>query len=111
MSYTYINLPDAMRRLRDNKSMYKRLLGMFLKSTEFAAFEEAIAAGNMEAAGNIAHAIKGLAGNLSLMQLFETSTALMHECRAGAAKPESLAAYRAALTATIAEVEAYIAES
>lgn len=109
MEDKYMDLEEGLARIRGNVSLYKRLLGIFLASPEFDAFEAAIAANDIPQAANVAHGIKGMVGNLSLTALFNTSMTLMNELRQGVLDQNSLAAYRDAFIKTKEEVTAYIA--
>lgn len=104
----YMNTTEALDRLRGNEMLFKRLLEIFLKSPEFDQFEEVLASGDIPKAADAAHGIKGMTGNLSLTELFETSTKLMNELRAGVVDEGSLAAYRDALVKTRDAVNAYL---
>lgn len=106
----YLDMEDGLARLRGNTSLYKRTLQMFLKSTEFQALEDAIAAGDDQKAGEIAHGIKGMTGNLSMPELFHKSTILMSSYRAGGASESDIDAYRDAYEKTRTAVEEKIAE-
>ena len=99
-SSKYVDVENGLSRVRGNKSLYKRMLSMFLDSGEFASLEEHLSNNDYEAAGNSAHAIKGITGNLSLTALFEVSTALMGELRNGAPSPETVQLYETALEKT-----------
>jgi HPt (histidine-containing phosphotransfer) domain-containing protein len=97
----YVNEAEGMARLRNNANLYKRMLGLFVKSPEFAAFEEAYAAGDITRAGEVAHAIKGSSGNLSLTRVFELTNQMMLEMRQGVDNKELVAEYRDALEKTL----------
>jgi hypothetical protein len=56
----------------------------------------------------VAHAIKGLTGNLALTPLFEESTSLMNQLREGAYEEATLQNYRTILTETRDEVKKLI---
>lgn len=106
----YIDLEAGLARIRGNKKIYLRMLGLFVNSPEFAKLEEALAAGDNAAAGDVAHAIKGMSGNLDLPQVFRLSADLMNQLRQGEAEPATLAEYREALDATLEEVKAVMAK-
>lgn len=106
----YINLQEALGRLGGNQALYVKLLGKFMQSTEFSAMEDALAQQDYAAAAEFAHAIKGITGNLSLTALFEYSTELMNQLRAGAPDPDTLAQYRDALEKTRQAVQQLIDE-
>ncbi|MDR1605005.1 MAG: Hpt domain-containing protein [Gracilibacteraceae bacterium] len=104
-----INTDSGLQRLRGNKKLYRRMLQMFLDGPECGRLEDALA-GADPAAADAAHTVKGMAGNLSLDALFETSTILMNELRTGATAPAAAAAYRDALAQTRDAARALIAE-
>lgn len=83
---------------------------MFEASEEFDKFEAALAEGDNPKAGDVAHAIKGMTGNLSMTALFEASTVLMTELRDNICNDQHIAAYRDALQKTRARVETLKAE-
>ena len=97
----YINLEEGLSRIRGNKALYARMLGMFLDNKEAGMLEESLAGGDLAGAGHIAHAIKWMTGNLSLTLLFETSTALMESLHEGKRDEAIISAYRDALEKTI----------
>lgn len=106
----YIDLDAALARIRGNRKLYRRMLGLFTQSTEFAALEESLSAGDLNKAGEYAHSIKGMTGNLTLTKVFEASTLLMNELRQGILNDETVAAYRDALAKTRVYVDEVIAE-
>lgn len=107
----YVDMDSALNRVRGNKMLYRKMLDMFLSSKEFDALEEALGAGDNQRAGEIAHAIKGMTGNLSFTKLFETSTELMNQMRQGGdADPDTLASYREAFATTFSMVKELAAE-
>jgi HPt (histidine-containing phosphotransfer) domain-containing protein len=81
----YLDMADAMKRLGGMKSIYTGLLRKFLDNTEIDALRRAEAAGNNKEIGESAHAIKGLAANLSLPALTEAAAALNTAMRNGEA--------------------------
>ena len=106
----YIDLESGLGRLRGNKKLYKRMLGMLKVSEDFAAFEAGIAAGDMQRAEAHIHSIKGMTGNLSLTALFDLSAALNAQLRDGAYSLTTLEEYRKAYTATMGFVDLLLAE-
>lgn len=79
----YIDLTTGLGRVRDNKSLYAKMLGLFLKNTEFQQLDEQLAAGDLVEAERVAHAIKGMTGNLSLESVFHLSTEMMNQLKSG----------------------------
>ena len=103
----YIDIDAGLARIRGNKNLYKRMLGLFAVSDEFAKLEEAIENKDAETSGNIAHAIKGMSGNLSLDDVFHLSETLMGKFRAGKFDEELIAEYRKSLAITLDIIEDY----
>jgi HPt (histidine-containing phosphotransfer) domain-containing protein len=106
----FINLKEGLGRVRDNRKLYRKMLGFFMNSGEFAALEESLEQKDYGKAADVAHAIKGMTGNLGFTELFKLSTKLMDELRQGVADEDSLAAYRTAYSLTKKHVEDLIVE-
>jgi HPt (histidine-containing phosphotransfer) domain-containing protein len=107
----YVDMEAGLARVRGNMVIFKKMLGMFLQSKEFAAFEESLEKKDYPKAAEVAHAIKGLTGNLALTSLFEESTKLMNQLREGTYDEETIRSYRSALTETRTHVEGILASS
>jgi HPt (histidine-containing phosphotransfer) domain-containing protein len=106
----YINLKEGLGRVRDNKKLFRRMLGMFMESGEFAVMEDFLMQKDYAKAADAAHAIKGMTGNLGLTELFKISTRMMEELRQGDTAEESQADFRAAYSQTRKYVEEVMAE-
>ena len=105
-----INVKEGLSRVRDNKKLYRRMLGMFLESGEFASLEEYLAQKDFPKAADSAHTIKGITGNLSLTALFNISTKMMEDLRQGVTSDEAEASLRAAYSQTRLYVEEVMKE-
>lgn len=101
----YVDIESALARVRGNKTLYRRMLGLFLQSAEFDRFEAALSQKDYSQAADAAHGIKGMTGNLAMNLLFATSTELVQQLRQGPPDEDTLARYRAALSGTRAVVE------
>jgi HPt (histidine-containing phosphotransfer) domain-containing protein len=106
----YIQLVEALKRVNNSKMLYGRMLQMFLDSKEVPALKAALQGEDWHRGAELAHAIKGVAGNLGFGPLFETSAELMTQMREGAPKQESVQAYEEALAGTRAAAEALLPE-
>lgn len=106
----YVNLDEGLGRVRGNKKIFKRMLGLFLNSAEIPAFEEAMAAKDYAKAGEVSHGIKGMTGNLGLTAVFEQSNQLMVELRQDIVNEELLAQYRKSVEITTECVKDILAE-
>ena len=107
----YIDVEEGLARVRGNKSLYIKMLNMLLNSKEFDAFEISLANNDYEEAGNVAHGIKGMTGNLSLSLLFKYSTELMNQLRNGAPNEDTVAVYRETFINTKKAVQEYIEQN
>ena len=79
-----IDVDDALSRVMGNEQLLERLLRMFASNTGVAAIDAAIAAHDVEAAEAASHTLKGTAGNLSIMPVYELATRQCDLFRAGA---------------------------
>ena len=101
----YINIDSGLARIRGNKVIYKKMLMLFLQSEEFNALEQALTEQNLPKAADVAHAIKGITGNLSLPLLFGISTKILGQLREGEVSQTDIAEYRIILKETRQLVE------
>jgi len=106
----YIDIETALSRVRGNKVIYKKMLGMFLQNTSFADLENALSQKDYPKASEIAHGIKGLTGNLGMNIVFEESSKLMVQMRSGAPDEQDLKNYREALVKTREYAEKLVTE-
>lgn len=104
-----IDVDDALARLMQNEGLLSRLLSAFLQDGNFARLQEALAKGDVSGAFTAAHTLKGVAGNLSLRDLFARVSEVVECLRSGdlgaAAEkmPAVEAAYRKVADALSAE--------
>ncbi len=106
----YVDLQGGLDRVRGNKTLYRRMLGLFINSQEFAQLEQALPARDCEDLARIAHGIKGMTGNLSLTKLFEDSTAMMNRFREGVYDEAAVALYQETLKQTLVYVDEVMQE-
>jgi HPt (histidine-containing phosphotransfer) domain-containing protein len=84
-----IDAKSGLARVGGSESLYKKLLAKFEGSVDMAAFDTSIATKDYVKAGEIVHAAKGVAGNLSLTDFFEHSSKLMEQLRGGGTPVDS----------------------
>ena len=65
------NVDEGLARCMNNEAFYLRLVGMETADKNFEGMRAALAAGDVHAAFEAAHAIKGAAGNLALTPIYE----------------------------------------
>ncbi|MHB9291050.1 hypothetical protein Holit_00121 [Hollandina sp. SP2] len=66
----YINVEEGLKRVMHNKTLYVKLLCKLKADTHFTDLTAALQVKDYENAQTAAHAIKGMAANLSLTELF-----------------------------------------
>ncbi|MDO4542086.1 MAG: Hpt domain-containing protein [Bacillota bacterium] len=66
-----IDYETTMERFLNNKDTYLRLLKMFFADDNLAKLSQALAAGNLDAAFEAAHTLKGVCGNLGLSPMYD----------------------------------------
>jgi HPt (histidine-containing phosphotransfer) domain-containing protein len=81
----YLDMEDALKRLGGMKTIYTGLLRKFLENTAIADLQAAEQTGDATEISNAAHAIKGLAANLSLPALQTSASDLNAAIRDGEA--------------------------
>ncbi len=62
---------EGLQRCMGNEALYLRLVGRFLEDSSFANLKAAIEVNDLEKAFQLAHALKGVLGNLSLTPLYD----------------------------------------
>lgn len=78
-----IDYVDAMDRFGDNADLYERLAMKYLDDSHLVALQAAIEARNFSDGYSEAHALKGVAGNLSFKNLYEAATLVSDALYAG----------------------------
>lgn len=83
LSKAGIDVNDGIHRFNDNKELYEHFLFSFPEDEHYENMLAAIQAGNVEECFQQAHALKGIAGTVSLNQLHTNIIPLVEEFRAG----------------------------
>lgn len=78
-----IDYVDAMDRFGDNAELYERLALKYLNDSHLVGLQAAIEAGNFSDGYSEAHALKGVAGNLSFKDLFHCAALVSDALYAG----------------------------
>jgi HPt (histidine-containing phosphotransfer) domain-containing protein len=105
----YINFDEGIKRLMNNTRLYAKLLGKFKTDTNLADLEARLAAGDLEKAQVSAHTLKGLAANLSLIELFERTRDLESQIKEGALQEGALDTLKGVYEETIKKADELIA--
>jgi len=77
-----VQTEEGLSRCLNNEAFYFRLIGMAVEDAAFEKLEEAVAAGDLTAAFEAAHSLKGVTGNLSLAPLYEPLSEMTELLRA-----------------------------
>lgn len=72
-----INVKEALNRLMGSEALFERLLKKFVATDYCEPIEQAISLKDAQAAADASHALKGVAGNLSITGVYELSS---HQC-------------------------------
>jgi PAS domain S-box-containing protein len=82
---TPIDMKNAMQRFNNDKEFFKEMLREFLNyiPEQVLKLEEASMAGNLSEVQKTAHSIKGAAGNLSAVKVYETSIEIEKKAKNG----------------------------
>jgi len=107
----YIDLETGLPRVANNEALYKKLVGKFEASVDIAGYDEALTMKDFNKAGEIVHAAKGIAGNLSLAAFYDNSVVLMDQLRGGEAPvQENADAFKALYFETVLAINNYISD-
>jgi HPt (histidine-containing phosphotransfer) domain-containing protein len=107
----YVDMADGVKRVMNNVKLYIKLLAKFRDDTKSDDIEAALAAGDMDKARDAVHTLKGVAANLSLIELFKQSLELETQIKAGTVNPAQIETVKTVFAATIQEVNKVIAEN
>ena len=106
----HINVEEGMGRVLKNKKLYARLLKSYLATTNTSAIEAAVAEGNISAAREAAHSIKGVSANLSIIKTFEISKDLEANFKTGEPYNDNLKLLKACIDEAVPILQKLIAE-
>ena len=73
----------GMKRCMNNESFYLKMVSRAVPDPSFDGLKAAVEAGDLERGFELAHAIKGMMGNLGLTPLYELSSEMTELLRAG----------------------------
>ena len=106
----YIDLASGLPRVANNEMLYKKLVAKFEASVDIPALDAALASGDYTKAGEIVHAAKGIAGNLSLAAFYDNSVVLMDQLRDGNAPvQENVDLFKSLYAETVKAINDYLA--
>ena len=76
-----VDIDGGLERFMDNEALFLKCLRRFPTDTSFQQLEEALSAGDLQAAFVAAHTLKGVSGNLSLDAVFQASLPVVEALR------------------------------
>jgi len=107
----YIDLASGLPRVANNEMLYKKLLAKFEASIDVGALDTALAEQDYTKAGEVVHAAKGIAGNLSLAAFYDNSVVLMDQLRDGGAPvQENVDEFKSLFTETVQAINVYLSD-
>ncbi len=101
----FIDVEGALARIRGNKAVLKALLNSFMKNTQFQQLKDELNAENYEAAAKSAHALKGVAANLSLPAANEMAALLESKLKGGLSVAESVSEMEEVMDKTFSSIK------
>ena len=103
-SKEYIEIDDALKRIGGNEGLYKKLLTRFIDGNYLDSLCGAIESGDMEESARMAHTLKGVSANLSLVKIQSVSTELEHMIKDGKDHSSKLDELKQAYNATLEKI-------
>jgi len=107
----YINAEEGKRRVMNNEKLYAKLLTKFKADTNIVDFFAFADAQDWDKAQASIHAVKGLAANLSLTELFNQSIKVEAQVKEGSLTPDNVENLKACFAETLIHVEKVIGEN
>lgn len=80
------DMDGAMRRMVGDEELYGVCFAYFMNDPAFSALEEALHEKNYASAFDAVHTLKGVAGNLGLMRIYELTSVMVETLRGGEPK-------------------------
>ena len=97
------NVDAGLTRCMNNEQFFFRMIGMLMNDTGVEKLESALASKDLAAAFEIAHAMKGVVGNLALEPIYRPVSEMTELLRAG--KEADYDAYLTQIRARFEELE------
>jgi HPt (histidine-containing phosphotransfer) domain-containing protein len=105
----YVDEAGGIKRLMNNTKLYIKLLTKFRNENNLDDLNNCLAANDLEKARAAAHAIKGVAANLSLEALYHQSLELETQIKNNAVEEETLDSLNGIFALTLAEIDKVVA--
>jgi HPt (histidine-containing phosphotransfer) domain-containing protein len=104
----YVNIEEGIKRVMNNTKLYVKLLVKFKEDTNVKELESALAAGDLEKAQVSAHTIKGIAANLSLIELQKQTLEIETQIKSKSVNPDQINTIKNVYNQTLTEVDKVI---
>jgi HPt (histidine-containing phosphotransfer) domain-containing protein len=104
----YINADEGVGRVMNNAGLYHKLLAKFKTETSLDEIFTRLSEGDYENAQTAAHTIKGVAGNLSLIELFRQTLELENQIKARSVSPDQIERVKLTFAETIKNIDKVI---
>jgi HPt (histidine-containing phosphotransfer) domain-containing protein len=104
----YVNTEEGLKRIMNNTKLYVKLLVKFKEDANLSNLEAALAAGDNAKAQVSAHTLKGIAANLSLIELQKNALEIETQIKSGSVKPGQIDIVKNIYNQTIKEVDKVI---
>ncbi|MDR0905443.1 MAG: Hpt domain-containing protein [Oscillospiraceae bacterium] len=101
----YIDMESGLKRVGGSEALFKKLLGKFVDGNYQDQLEALIAEGKTEEATAMAHTIKGVAANLSLMEVNALALQIEQALKNGTEHASLVPQLREVTDATIVEIQ------
>ena len=75
------DVEGALGRLMNNQAFYLKMLGKFVQDGSFAKLRDFVEAGDVQGAGECAHALKGVCSTLGMDKLSDHCAKLQYLCQ------------------------------
>lgn len=83
LSVAGVDVNQGLKRLNNDKEFYEELLQKFCEDVHYQQLLKALEQGDAKEAFQHGHALKGMAGNLSMVRLYDALVPLVEELRNG----------------------------
>jgi len=105
-AFVTVSSIEGLRRVGGNVGLYLRLLRKFREkgSDHYDEIIRELTHGEMDVAVRMAHTLKGVSGNLGIMEVFEAAKKAEAELKAGKLEDSTLAALKSAVDATLEDL-------
>ncbi|MCL2232530.1 MAG: Hpt domain-containing protein [Treponema sp.] len=107
---TYVDEEEGKKRLMNNGKLYAKILTKFKTDTNLGDLLASVDAQDWEKAQAAAHTVKGIAANLSLIELARQALDAETQLKGKALNPQTLEGLKMCFSATLVKVDEVIAK-